>query len=221
MVDKELIEIWRNMLKPSISSRLLKTNYEGKGEQDKEEFERDFDEILDLALIGLEHKAQLSQERTKKRTETRACDLISRQAAIDALVNCTNCEDETTLRAHVAKHSLEIGWTGGILDAIDAIEDLPPAEPEQRWIPVSERLPELDEDGYSQKVLACFGNYSGCDILEYRATEGIGKWYIGDMDDSPEDIGVMVLAWMPLPEPYKEGGAGRRTDDKTNKGSSC
>jgi len=79
MVDKELIEIWRNMLKPSISSRLLKTNYEGKGEQDKEEFERDFDEILDLALIGLKHKAQLSQEDA---TKDATSDTISRQAAI-------------------------------------------------------------------------------------------------------------------------------------------
>lgn len=85
MVDKELIENWRNVLKPSISSWLFKTNYEGMGEQDKEEFGRDFDEILDLALIGLEYKAQLSQKRTDKRTETRACDLISRQAAIDAV----------------------------------------------------------------------------------------------------------------------------------------
>ena len=83
MVDKELIENWRNMLKPSISSWLFKANYEGMGEQDKEEFERDFDEILDLAFIGLKHKAQLLQERTEKRTEAHACDLISRQAAID------------------------------------------------------------------------------------------------------------------------------------------
>ena len=66
MVDKELIEIWRNALKPSISLWLLNTNYEEMGEQDKEEFERDFDEILDLALIGLKHKAQLSQEGTTK-----------------------------------------------------------------------------------------------------------------------------------------------------------
>ena len=65
MIDKELIENWRNMVKPSISSLLFKTNYEGMGEQDKEEFERDFDEILDLALIGLKHKAQLSQEDTE------------------------------------------------------------------------------------------------------------------------------------------------------------
>ena len=82
MVDKELIEIWRNMLKPSISSRLLKTNYEGKGEQDKEEFERDFDEILDLALVGLRYKAQLPQEDTTKdatSSTSSTAGIISRQ----------------------------------------------------------------------------------------------------------------------------------------------
>ena len=57
-------------------------------------------------------------------------DLIDRQQAIDAIVNCTNCGDEKTLRAYVAKHNLDNGWTGGILEAIDAIEDLPSAEPE-------------------------------------------------------------------------------------------
>ena len=76
MIDKELIENWRNMVKPSISSLLFKTNYEGMGEQDKEEFERDFDEILDLALIGLKHKAQLSQEGT---TKDATSDTISRK----------------------------------------------------------------------------------------------------------------------------------------------
>lgn len=82
MVDKELIENWRNMIKPTISSLLLKTNYEGMGEQDKEEFERDFDEILDLALIGLKHKAQLLQEGTTPSTAdttNSTADTISRQ----------------------------------------------------------------------------------------------------------------------------------------------
>ena len=132
------------------------------------------------------------EERTEKRAETRACDSIGRQVAIDAVDTighiATMPDGDKCIRRSAVKYTLSM---------------LPPAQPEQRWIPVSERLPELNEDGYSQKVLACFGNCSGCDILEYRATEGIGKWYIGDMDDSPEDIGVMVLAWMPLPEPYK------------------
>lgn len=56
--------------------------------------------------------------------------LISQQAAIEAVVGCTNCETEDVLRAYVTKHSLENGWTGGIVDALDAIEQLPSAEPE-------------------------------------------------------------------------------------------
>lgn len=71
------------------------------------------------------------EERTEKRTETHAVrlDAISRQAAIDAIANCTNCGDEKTLREYVAKHSLDNGWTGGVLEAIDAIKDLPAAQP--------------------------------------------------------------------------------------------
>jgi len=101
MVDNELIENWRNMLKPSISSWLLKTNYEGMGEQDKEEFERDFDEILDLALIGLKYKAQLSSESTTS-------DLISRRAALDA-VEKNACNTQRIM---------------------DAVNNLPSAQPE-------------------------------------------------------------------------------------------
>lgn len=76
-------------------------------------------------------KAQLSKEGATS-------DLISRQAVLDAIVQCTNCGDEDTLREYVLKHSLDNGWTGGILEALDAVKDLPPAQPEPQeghWIP--------------------------------------------------------------------------------------
>ena len=124
MVDKKLIEIWRNILKPSISSRLLKINYEGRGEQDKEEFERDLDEILDLALIGLKYKAQLSQEGTTKDTTPSTAsstdDTISRQAAVELAMEY--CPDDDGA----------VQCDGDIRGLLDELENLPSAQPEKR-----------------------------------------------------------------------------------------
>ena len=74
---------------------------------------------------------------------------ISRQAAIDAVGGCTNCRTEDELRAYVTKHYLDNGWTGGIVDALDAIEQLSPAQPEPaiplQWIEAQiEWLKSLD-----------------------------------------------------------------------------
>ena len=50
--------------------------------------------------------------------------------AVEAIVGCTNCGTEDELRAYAARHSLENLWTGGIVDALDAIKRLPSAQPE-------------------------------------------------------------------------------------------
>ena len=60
-----------------------------------------------------------------------------------------------------------------------------------KWIPVSERLPEeslnsvIGWDTYRNRC--CFVQYLG------------GRFVLGDDIDS-----VNVIAWMPLPEPYRE-----------------
>lgn len=114
-------------------------------------------------------------------------DFISRQAAIDAIANCTNCGDEKTLRAYVAKHNLDNEWSGGVLEAINAVEDLPSAQPEQRWISCSERLPSK-ADHTDDMVLVCYRNGS------VRFDTYMSGWVQGN-----------PVAWMPLPEPYWEG----------------
>ena len=124
-------------------------------------------------------------------------DLISRQAAIDAIVQCTNCGDENTLREYVLKHGLDNGWTGGILEALDAVKDLPPAQPEPQWIPVSERLPEKS-DNYLVSVRWYREDDIEISVYEYNAWHK--EWNDG------ESCGQRVIAWMPLPEAYKEGG---------------
>ena len=71
---------------------------------------------------------------------------------------------------------------------ITKIKSLPPVTPQQkvgRWIPVSERLP--DSDGY---YLGCCGD-NDCSIV---------------VDEFNKDhfCTYNVIAWMPLPEPYKQ-----------------
>lgn len=73
-------------------------------------------------------------------------DLISRQAAIDAIANCTNCGDEKTLRAYVAKHNLDNGWSGGVLEAIDAIEELPSVQPEYEPVTAEDFAKTMSEN---------------------------------------------------------------------------
>ena len=64
-------------------------------------------------------------------------DLIYRKAVLDML-------DKWILRA---KHPCNKShYNSGEIDAYESVArdivELPPAEPEQKWIPVSERLPE-------------------------------------------------------------------------------
>ena len=66
-------------------------------------------------------------------------------------------------------------------DAKYAIEQLPSA---QQWIPCSERLP--DQNG---KYLVV-GRQKAINILKFDGGRWYGKWGI--------------VAWMPLPEPFKD-----------------
>ena len=90
------------------------------------------------------------------------------------------------------------------LGKLDAMEEMP------HWIPCSERLPDLDEEGFSEKMLVSFSNFSGLEICEYRETDEEHGWYVGDSAENPEDVGVHVIAWMPLPDP--PSAAGGETD---------
>jgi len=57
----------------------------------------------------------------------------------------------------------------------------------QRWIPVSERLPEDENKDY----LVCLDDGYIATIMY----DGFGKWLIDDAE---------IIAWIPLPEPYTE-----------------
>lgn len=117
-------------------------------------------------------------------------DLISRQAAIEAI-----CTEGTRLERNGTVAMAEIKqW------CVDILEALPSAQPEQRWIPCSERLPE--EDVY---VLLCDGEDD-----ESYGSGAYSRMAVGWLEDGQfrcwDDRTHMseIVAWMPLPKPYKE-----------------
>lgn len=88
---------------------------------------------------------------------------------------------------------------------------------DQRWIPVSERLPEVD-GMYFTTVKGIDVNYIEIrnfanslykiDKFDFSDKKGHG-WYFYDSDYGIHGYieETNVIAWMPLPEPYKEGEA--------------
>ena len=83
--------------------------------------------------------------------------------------------------------------------AIEALKN----QESQRWTPVTEKLPELDDDGYSDKVLVSFDSATLPEIGEYRASGENGNWYVGDLMETFEQYGLTVNAWKPLPKCYR------------------
>lgn len=116
-------------------------------------------------------------------------DLIEREAAIDAVLGA--CKDTATTEC-----------------AVRELEELPPAQPESHWIPCSERLPVIKEHHVSEPcIVYCSNGAYGFAGLEENIFGQVG-WNCERDDEYHEPLGE-VLAWMPLPEPYR---AERRTD---------
>ena len=101
-------------------------------------------------------------------------DLISRQAAIDVL----------------SQYPFE-----KVVNCISILEELPSAQPEQRWTPVSEGLPKENKTVIASTLYGVFP--------EAKYTKEYGwEWAYEAGADYWEEI-EGVIAWMPLPEPYK------------------
>ena len=110
-------------------------------------------------------------------------DLIERQEAIDI---CANAID--LWRGQLGE--------GALIAVRDKIKQLPPAQPEQRWIPWSSG--KLPEESGTYTVTAYDGVTKRVTYAKYQ--KRLKRWEL-----TGARAYWRVLAWMPLPEPYKGG----------------
>ena len=89
-----------------------------------------------------------------------------------------------------------------------AIKALDQEKKTGRWIPCSEMLPEKNGRYIVTRGLkACGSLWNRVYIVNYSDLMGLCKekiWWSGNVGKSDFERHDDVLAWMPLPEPYKE-----------------
>lgn len=86
-MTKERIEDMREVVLPFITKKLKEINYEGKGKSDAEEFTKDFNEILDLAIKALNIDKMIAEIEHIKERDNCTFDCID---AVDEVLDIIN-----------------------------------------------------------------------------------------------------------------------------------
>ena len=169
----------------------LKDYYNDKNEDNYIGFDNEDNEALDLAIKALEQQP--------------CDDCISREAVKEMLT------------AEWTKYMpMELDMSLSFV--LEKISELPSVTPKASWIPVSERLPEdikpvivtwknTDPKSYYQYIVGKHfigtAHYKNGKWFWYSSvTEDLLAEY-GKCDSEEFDEAIEVVAWMPLPEPYK------------------
>lgn len=129
-------------------------------------------------------------------------DLISRQAAIETIARIDKTNGDT------------VCFTGKAI--ISYLNDLPSVQPKTGWIPIKWHEitdEEREREGYPKDWVVHIDCEMPCDEQEIlvQTKKGYIRWDVCYEDgefslDSGWDWIEDIVAWIPLPEPYREGG---------------
>lgn len=127
-------------------------------------------------------------------------DLISRETALKALEEISYSLWEIDIPSPTVPEYIEHHeQVQGVMKLVDGwarkIQAAMPVPAAERWIPYSERLPKQGQEVICQ----CRAN-----MIKVLKLDACGDWY---QDAEHCYMSGFVIAWMPLPEPYK-GGTG-------------
>lgn len=93
------------------------------------------------------------------------------------------------------------------------IKDSPSVTPTQKWIPISEKLPNKNGTylvtienyiGRHIEVLDYANDLYNIDGFDFHDKKGVAGWYVFDGEWGCFIDVDNVVAWMPLPKPYTE-----------------
>ena len=98
---------------------------------------------------------------------------------------CENCVSRVLVQEEIGK-SIELKENPHQM--WKRIQALPPVQPKQKWISVHDKLPEKGQ----QVLVSCDSGYVSSDYFDGNCFESFV--------DSEEE----VVAWIPMPEPFKE-----------------
>ena len=136
------------------------------------------------------HGDRVTTENIKRIDEEPYEDAVSRERMLSmALYKLYNAKQIIGSAGSLTPEEIIKDWD----DMFDFIENLPSVRPTDKWIPVSERLPEEEGKYLVYKSVLSFEPQSKIDVYKFYKTPHFENYWK-----------ECVVALMPLPEPYKE-----------------
>ena len=125
-------------------------------------------------------------------------DLISREKALEEIEDWERCY---TWDEHCRESKEDY-----IVSPSDVIVNLPSAQPEQQWIPCSEKLPNTN--GIYIVTRRISDGFECRNITDACYFDGSNTWHDDTRVNHERKYLADVLAWMPLPTPWEGGQDG-------------